>query len=43
MLYICIVYISADYQRLIESIVQDGKLYSSFQHQSVFKVCIYWI
>ncbi|XP_052223870.1 signal peptide, CUB and EGF-like domain-containing protein 1 isoform X2 [Dreissena polymorpha] len=26
-----------DYQRLIESIVQDGRLYSSFQHQSVLK------
>lgn len=28
---------NADYQRLIESIVQDGRLYSSFQHQSVLK------
>ncbi|XP_052801890.1 signal peptide, CUB and EGF-like domain-containing protein 1 isoform X2 [Mya arenaria] len=26
-----------DYERLIESIVQDGRLYESFQHQSVLK------
>lgn len=28
---------NAEYQRLIEDIVQDGRLYSSFQHQSVLK------
>lgn len=28
---------NAEYQRLIEDIVQDGRLYSSFQHQSVLR------
>ena len=36
-LFMCV---SAEYQRLIEDIVQDGRLYSSFQHQSVLRVSI---
>lgn len=32
-------YFTEDYQRLIEDIVRDGRLYSSYQHQSILKVC----